>query len=156
MAKVLTEKSNYEDIADAIREKTGTGETYLPSEMAEAIRGIHGDVTGVKGDAESNYRTGNVNLTPANVGAKATQTPVASPSASGTAVEFIDSISRYGGGVHRLHKPEHTGCNYSYQKDRADCDHKPVGLDVRCGQGESGQRRNRHLRSENADDGGRE
>ena len=99
MAKVLTEKSNYEDIADAIREKNGTGETYLPSEMAGAIRSIHGDVTGVKGDSESNYRTGNVNLTPANVGAKATQTPVASPSASGTAVAFIESISQNAQGV---------------------------------------------------------
>lgn len=30
-----------------------------------------GDVTGVKGDAESSYRTGQVNLTPANIGAQA-------------------------------------------------------------------------------------
>jgi len=30
-----------------------------------------GGVTGVKGDAESTYRTGNVNLTAANVGAQA-------------------------------------------------------------------------------------
>lgn len=30
-----------------------------------------GDVSGVKGDAESTYRTGNVNLTPANIGAAA-------------------------------------------------------------------------------------
>ena len=30
-----------------------------------------GDVTGVKGDAESTYRTGNVNLTAANLGAQA-------------------------------------------------------------------------------------
>lgn len=99
MAILMTDQSNYEDIADAIREKNGTGETYLPSEMAGAIRSIHGDVTGVKGDSESSYRTGNVNLTPANIGAKATQTPVASPSASGTAVEFIDTISQNAQGV---------------------------------------------------------
>ena len=32
---------------------------------------VAGEVTGVKGDAESAYRTGNVNLTPANIGAAA-------------------------------------------------------------------------------------
>ena len=32
---------------------------------------VAGEVTGVKGDAESTYRTGNVNLTPANIGAAA-------------------------------------------------------------------------------------
>lgn len=40
MAQVLTDESNYEDIADAIREKLGTNTTYLPSEMAAAIRSI--------------------------------------------------------------------------------------------------------------------
>ena len=34
--------------------------------------GSGGDVTGVKGNAESSYRTGNVNITPANIGAVAT------------------------------------------------------------------------------------
>lgn len=33
---------------------------------------MKGSVTGVKGNAESSYRTGNVNLTPANIGALAT------------------------------------------------------------------------------------
>jgi len=101
MAYVLTDESNYEDIADAIREKTESSATYKPSEMAEAIRGIEtgGDVTGVKGNAESSYRTGDVNITPENIGAKALQTTVASPSASGTAIEFIDSISQDAQGV---------------------------------------------------------
>ena len=101
MAQVLTDESNYEDIADAIREKNGTSDTYTPSEMARAIRGIEtgGDVTGVKGNAESSYRTGNVNITPANIGAKAVQSAVSSPSASGTAIEFIDSISQDAQGV---------------------------------------------------------
>lgn len=38
----LTDDKNYQDIADAIREKNGSEETYKPSEMAEAIRGIEG------------------------------------------------------------------------------------------------------------------
>lgn len=42
-------------------------ETYA---LAEAASGAAG-VTGVKGNAESSYRTGQVNLTPANIGAEA-------------------------------------------------------------------------------------
>ncbi len=34
-----------------------------------SISGGGSDVTGVKGNAESSYRTGNVNITPANIGA---------------------------------------------------------------------------------------
>lgn len=37
---VKTEKSNYEDIADAIRTKSGSSDTFLPSEMAAAIQAI--------------------------------------------------------------------------------------------------------------------
>ena len=58
-----------------------------------------GAVSGVKGDAESTYRTGNVNLTPANIGAKAVQAAVSDPTASGTSVTFIDSISQDAQGV---------------------------------------------------------
>lgn len=68
------------------------------------IPGIIGDITyqilannvitGVKGDAESSYRTGNVNLTAANIGAKATQSAVSDPTASGTGLTFIDSITQ--------------------------------------------------------------
>lgn len=45
-----------------------------------------GDVTGVKGDAEVNYRTGNVNLTPANLGAqpKITASGILKGNGSGT------------------------------------------------------------------------
>lgn len=115
MAYVLTDESNYEDIADAIREKTESSATYKPSEMAEAIRGIQtgGDVTGVKGNAESSYRTGDVNITPGNVGAKALQTAVVSPSASGTAIEFIDSISQDAQGVITPTKKTVRGANSS-------------------------------------------
>ena len=56
-------------------------------------------VSGVKGNSESSYRTGNVNLTPANIGAKATQTAVSKPTASGTAIAFIDDISQNEQGV---------------------------------------------------------
>lgn len=101
MAQVLTDESNYENIADAIREKAGTSAKYTPSEMAGAIRSIptNGAVTGVKGNAESEYRTGDVNITAANIGAKDLQTAVSSPSASGTAVAFIDTISQNEQGV---------------------------------------------------------
>lgn len=42
MANVLVEKSNLEDIADAIREKTSETLTYKPREMPDAIRRIGG------------------------------------------------------------------------------------------------------------------
>lgn len=56
-------------------------------------------LTGVKGNSETAYRTGNVNLTAANIGAKAVQTAVSSPNASGTAIAFIDTISQNAQGV---------------------------------------------------------
>lgn len=40
MAKVLINESNLEDIADAIRAKNGSSDTYLPSQMATAISNI--------------------------------------------------------------------------------------------------------------------
>lgn len=56
-------------------------------------------VTGVKGNAESSYRTGNINITPANIGAKATQSAVSDPTASGTSTTFISGISQNAQGV---------------------------------------------------------
>ena len=41
MAHVYTEEQNYVDIANAIREKNGTDNTYAPSEMADAIKDIN-------------------------------------------------------------------------------------------------------------------
>ena len=58
-----------------------------------------GAVSGVKGDAESTYRTGAVNLTAANIGAKAVQAAVNDPTASGTSLTFIDTISQDAQGV---------------------------------------------------------
>lgn len=42
MARVLTDSANYTAIADAIRAQLGTSDTYLPSEMADAIASIEG------------------------------------------------------------------------------------------------------------------
>ena len=42
MAKVIITQDYLEDIADAIREKTGLSDTYKPSEMAPAIMTISG------------------------------------------------------------------------------------------------------------------
>ena len=60
--------------------------------------------TAVKGDAESEYRTGNVNLTPADLGAKPLQTAVSDPTASGSGLSFIDSVSQDANGVITPHK----------------------------------------------------
>ena len=43
--KKLYEESSVQDIADAIREKTGSTETYKIAQMGTAIRGIHGAET---------------------------------------------------------------------------------------------------------------
>ena len=47
-----------------------TDKTDLVSAINEVVQGgVVGGVSGVKGDAETDYRTGDVNLTPANIGA---------------------------------------------------------------------------------------
>ena len=48
MGKVLVTDSYLTDIADAIREKNGTEDTYLPSAMADAISSIKTDFNGYK------------------------------------------------------------------------------------------------------------
>ncbi len=40
MALKITDEQNYQDIADAIREKLGSSDSFLPSEMADAIESI--------------------------------------------------------------------------------------------------------------------
>ena len=80
----------------------GTGEPtkkITAQQLAAAVVALANLVTGVKGNAESSYRTGNVNITPANIGAKAVQSAVSDPTASGTAVAFIDSLSQNAQGV---------------------------------------------------------
>ena len=60
--------------------------------------GIDVGVTGVKGDAESSYRTGNVNITPANIGAaESSHSHAASDITSGTL-----GVARGGTGVGTL------------------------------------------------------
>lgn len=48
MALVITNTQNYVDIANAIREKNGSEDTYMPSEMAAAIQAIACDEGGGK------------------------------------------------------------------------------------------------------------
>lgn len=45
MANVLIDENSMSDIADAIRAKLNTADTYLPSEMADAIGDIGGGIT---------------------------------------------------------------------------------------------------------------
>lgn len=40
MALKITDEQNYQDIADAIRSKLGSSDTFLPSEMADAVESI--------------------------------------------------------------------------------------------------------------------
>jgi len=74
----------------------GTGEPtkkITAQQLAAAVVTLANLVTSV------NNQTGAVSITPANIGAKATQAPISSPSASGTAVAFIDSITQNADGV---------------------------------------------------------
>ena len=70
--------------------QSGNLQPVTSDAVYQAISGI-GAVTGVKGDAESTYRTGNVNLTPANIGA-ATSTDITN------AIEALDVSSAGGSG----------------------------------------------------------
>ena len=68
-------KATGEKIID-ISDSTVTADKLLQGETAylangAPVVGTFVPVTGVKGDAESTYRTGNVNITPANIGAAA-------------------------------------------------------------------------------------
>ena len=47
-----------------------------------------GKVSGIKGNAENSYRTGDVNITPANVGAAALSNLVTSISSSSTDTQY--------------------------------------------------------------------
>lgn len=68
------------------------------------VDGVTYDIAGSGGGGSGavssvNGKTGDVVLTPADIGAKAVQTAKSSPSASGTAVAFIDTISQNAQGV---------------------------------------------------------
>lgn len=47
MANVLVNDASLQDIADAIREKNGTEETYKPAEMGDAVRAIESGGNGI-------------------------------------------------------------------------------------------------------------
>lgn len=68
MSIITTDSTYYNDIGNAIREQMDTDQTYTPSEMSDAIRAIS-NVKGVKGNNETDYRVGQVNLTAGNIGA---------------------------------------------------------------------------------------
>ena len=44
MSNGFVDSDHLQDIADAIREKTGSEDTYKPSEMGDAIRSISTDI----------------------------------------------------------------------------------------------------------------
>ena len=68
MSIITTDNAYYSDIGDAIRSKLDTDQTYTPSEMGDAIRSISA-VKGIKGDSETEYRTGYVSLSSEDIGA---------------------------------------------------------------------------------------
>lgn len=71
--------------------KTINNESLLGSGNITVGGGGGGGVTGVKGNSESTYRTGNVNLTAANIGAQETLV-------SGTNIKTINNTSLLGSG----------------------------------------------------------
>lgn len=97
-AKIANESANSASAAAATAESNATksknyavGNTesakYYYEKAKEAVGGA---VTGVKGNAESIYRTGNVNLTPANIGALATTGGVITGDVIPHTNEYID------------------------------------------------------------------
>lgn len=86
--------------ADIVSVETGTGKYQgTATNVQDALEEVYdmaatGGVTGVKGDAESTYRTGNVNLTPDNIGAEAAFTD-----GSATIASVASDIVTIKGGV---------------------------------------------------------
>lgn len=69
------------------------GANYCINNVPISGGGGGGDVTGVKGNAESTYRTGNVNLTPANIGAVPTTRTVNGKSLSSNITLSASDVS---------------------------------------------------------------
>lgn len=72
MAQVLVNEASLQDIASAIREKTGGTETFLPSAMGAAIRAIGGgeskSATGtVAGSNSATFTVSGLSFKPKNV-----------------------------------------------------------------------------------------
>jgi hypothetical protein len=72
--KTITDiNGNTYDILDAGAQRTLVSGTNIKTINGQSVLGsgdlsVDGDVTGIKGNSESAYRTGNVNLTLANLG----------------------------------------------------------------------------------------
>lgn len=69
MAKVVVSESHLEDIADAIRAKNGTSDTYTPAQMATAISNISGG-----GSSAPTLQTKSVSITPSETAQSQTVT----------------------------------------------------------------------------------
>ena len=95
-SKVSLNGTTIIDISDTTAQAgdVASGKVFYMANGVQATGTSTPGVTGVKGNAENNYRTGDVNLTPANVGAKSTQSAVSDPTASGNATAFIATISQ--------------------------------------------------------------
>jgi hypothetical protein len=64
MANVLIEESSLQDIADAIREKTGGSSTYTPAQMGSGVRSISGDTPTLQAKTNINPTTSSQTITP--------------------------------------------------------------------------------------------
>lgn len=92
---------NSTDISNAggiIKPPTG-GAGISVSESTSGYVVKNDGVVSIKGSAESSFRTGQVTLSAANIGAKPTQTAVSDPAASGTSATFIATITQNANGV---------------------------------------------------------
>lgn len=85
------------DQSKAIKSITKSGATYTATALDNTTFTFVEDITGVKGSEESSYRTGNVSISAANVGAVAktaellTTNPFAPPSLKGPYISKIDN-----------------------------------------------------------------
>lgn len=93
--------------ADIVAVEKGTGKYQGDAtNVQDALEEVYdlastGGVTGVKGNAESTYRTGNVNLTPANIGAEAAFTDGSATIASESngIVTLKSGVAQNGGAI---------------------------------------------------------